>query len=100
VVGGGGAVRTIVRVDKGVLEVNYMWLPSWIGMNSVLLKELAEHMQKKSVGREFNDDLLDELDTEAIRFLMERFPSIKGLGGYLMGLRGVEFDGNIEEAKG
>lgn len=93
-------MRTIVRVDKGVLEVNYMWLPSWIGMNSMLLKELGEHMQSKAVGREFNDDLLDELDVEAIRFLTERFPAIKGLAGYLVGLRGVEFDGDVEEAKG
>ena len=90
-------MRTVVRVDKGVLEVNYMWLPSWIGMNSVLIKEIAEAMQEKSVGKEFSEDLLDELDTEVINFLMKRFPNIKGLGGYLVGLRGVEFDGGVEE---
>ena len=93
----GGAVRTVVRVDKGVLEVNYMWLPSWIGMNSVLIKELSEHMQSKAVGKEFNDDLLDELDLEARAFLCDRFSTVKGLDSYLDGLRHVNFDGDVEE---
>lgn len=93
-------MRTVVHVDRGVLEVNYMWLPAWIGMNSLLLEEIGKHMQSKAVGRELNDTLLDELDTEVISFLMKRFPTIKGLGGYLVGLRGVEFDDGVEEAKG
>lgn len=90
-------MRTVVRVDKGVLEVNYMWLPSWIGMNSVLMRELGEHMQSKAVGREFDDDLLDELDLECRSFLCQRFPTIKGLDRYLDGLIHVKLDGDVEE---
>lgn len=87
-------MRLVVQVDQGILEVNYMWLPSWVGMNSILLKELGEHLQGKSVGKELTDGLLDELSREARRFLCDRFPLIKGLNEYLSALEHVSIDGN------
>ena len=87
-------MRTVVRVDRGVLEVNYMWLPSWIGMNSVLMKELGEYMRSKAEGKELNTDTLDELDLEVRNFLCQRFPTIEGLDRYLNGLIHVKYDGS------
>jgi hypothetical protein len=74
-----------------------MWLPSWIGMNPILIKEVGEHMQSKAVGKELTTDMLDELDLEVRAFLCQRFPNISGLDRYLDGLVHVSLDGDEQE---
>jgi hypothetical protein len=82
----------VVHVDKGIVEVNYMWLPSWIGMNSALMKELGQHMKSKAEGRELNASTLLDLHYEVLKFLDERFQgAFEGLSAYLQGLQNVRF---------
>ena len=79
-------MRAVAHVDQGVVEVNYMWLPTWIGLNSNLLTEIGKHMQDKAVGKELNDDTLNELHDAVVDFLCEKHPGIDGLKDHLDGL--------------
>jgi len=83
-------MRAVVETDPGVLELNFMWLPTWIGMNSGLKKEIEEYLGKIIVGREMTEAVLDEAHDLVVAFLMGRFPEIHGLPAFLDGLRKVQ----------
>lgn len=89
---------SVVHAAEGVVELNYMWLPSWIGMNSVLVKEIGEHMRSKAEGRPLTPSTLLDLHYEVLRFLDDRFsPDIRGLSAYLQGLQNVMLNEEEEE---
>jgi len=79
----------VVRVARGVVEVNYMWLPSWIGLNTQLLADVGKHMQGKAQGKVLNEDTMKALHMEVVEYLCARFPTVEGLYEYLNGLRAV-----------
>ncbi len=84
-------MRTVVRTQEGVLELNYMWLPTWIGMNGILKKQLEVELGEKIVGLEMTDDALDLIDQTVIDYLVEQNPHIEGLKDFLDGLKFVHF---------
>ena len=82
-------MRFIERTAPGTLSLNYMWLPTWIGMNAQLLRELEEVLTTTAVGKPLTDDLLDDLQQELLDVLMQKFPSFGGLRDYLDGVKFV-----------
>jgi len=82
-------MHTIVPTDAGVIELNYMWLPTWIGMNGPLKKELEDAIKDKVVGRACNEETLEFVDELVISFLEKKSPGIDGLREYLEGLKFV-----------
>lgn len=91
-------MRAVTKVDTGVVEVNYMWLPTWIGMNSLLLEEIGKEVKGKLVGKTMEDGL--ELGHQAVlNYLVNRFPEMTGLREYLDGLKLVMVHGP-EETQG
>lgn len=91
-------MRVVVRVpdEPGVLELNFMWLPTWIGMNVRLQAQLKEKLGKAFVGKEINDEALDEMSKIVVDTLVELFPAIKGLRQYLEAIKFID-DGNEQE---
>lgn len=81
----------IVCPEPGVLEVNYMWLPTWIGMNTKLLAELGEEAKKAALGKVTTVAVRDA-HAAVIDALVAKFPEIQGLREYLEGLRGVSLN--------
>lgn len=81
-------MRTIVVTDPGVVELNFMWLPTFIGMNNRLKIEIEEKLKAKIVGKEITEESLDEINLEVMDFLIKKFP-ISGLGDYLIALKSV-----------
>lgn len=83
-------MRTVIRTDEGVLELNWQWLPTWLGMNHVFKSDLEKSLQKKIVGKPMTDDVLDEVNGMVIDYIEERFGAdIDGLRDYLDGLKFV-----------
>lgn len=81
----------VVRTAPGVIEVNYLWLPTWIGMNAVLMRDVEEHLKSHIVmGQPLNEETLRGLHDEVVLYLSTRFNSLDGLGKYLNGLAAVE----------
>ena len=84
-------MRTVVVTTPGVLEINFMWLPTWIGSNAVLKKRLEENLRDRVVGRVLSEQSLDEINDLVIDALEELNPSVEGLRDYLDGLKFVKF---------
>lgn len=82
-----------VTEHDGTIDVNWMWLPTWIGQNPVLMKELEDSCKSMLVGQfgtaTIDDAMLDALQGHVIDFFQSKFSSIHGLGSYLGAIENV-----------
>lgn len=83
-------MRLIDRTAPGQLAINYMWLPTFIGMNSQLLSELESNLTAHVVGKPLTEELLDSAHSELLDLLVKKFPNQTGLFEYLDGIKFVE----------
>ena len=83
-------MRVVVATDPGVVELNYTWLPTWIGMNHAIKKQIEEQLSPLFVGRTLDDSTLDEMHQKVVAFLVEKHPSLVGLEGLLNALSEVK----------
>lgn len=86
-------MKIFQRTGPGTISLNYMWLPTFIGMNAALIKELEEHVSPLLLGQELTDEALDRAGEAVIDYLVRKFPQIRGVFEYLDGLKYVETDG-------
>lgn len=82
-------MRLVDRTGPGTISLNFMWLPTWIGMNAQLIKEIEEAVAGEIVGRVLTDDTLDLAGARVMHFLSARFPNLAGLEDYLDGMKFV-----------
>jgi len=83
-------MRLITRTGPGEVEFNFMWAPTFIGLDSTVKKEIEKHMGPKLVGKTMDDDTLDWAHDEVIDFLCQRYGGIPGLRDYLDALKFVQ----------
>lgn len=84
-------MRAVVRTDEGVLELNWQWLPTWVGMNHMLKADIERELSQKIVGREMTEETLNDIHDMIIDYLEARFgENIEGLRDYLDGLKFVQ----------
>ena len=83
-------MRAIIDAGKGVVELNYMWLPTFIGMNAVLKQRMEKDLQAELRGVELDDRGLDRAHDLVVDYVVKQFPNIKGLDLYLDGLKYLE----------
>jgi hypothetical protein len=86
-------MRLVDRSGPGTLALNYMWLPTFIGMNGHLIREIEEYISPAIVGRDLDESTLDLADSKVLEFLEQRFPNVPGLFDYLDGLKYVTANG-------
>lgn len=82
-------MHTVVMTEAGVLELNFMWLPTWIGMNTMLKKELEAELKSSVVGLTTSEEDLRKVDNLVIDFIEKKAPGFGGLRDYLDGLKFV-----------
>lgn len=70
-----------------------MWLPTFIGMNQQLVKEIEDAIAPAIVGKELNEETLDDASHAVLDFLVKKFPTLPGLYNYLDGLKFVTNNG-------
>ena len=92
-------MRAVIRTAPGVVELNFMWLPTFVGMNAQLKKEIEERLKPKLEGRPL-EETLDDAHEMVIDFLVERFPALTGLRDYLDAMKYVTEDGSDQQQKG
>ena len=80
-------ILAVVQTSSGVLELNYSWLPTWMGMNASLKKEIEDALGKELVGKPLDEFGLLDAHACVVDFLVQRFPQITGLRDFLDGLR-------------
>ncbi len=83
-------MRAVVSVGDGVLELNYMWLPTAIGMNSLLKQEMEKHLSEKIQGLTLDDRGLDQAHQLVVDFLEKKLPDVEGLARFLDGMKYLE----------
>lgn len=83
-------MRAVVISGPGQVELNYMWLPTWIGMNQALIKELEAAIAPKFIGVPLTERTLDEMHGAILHFLRMKFGTIEGLWDYVDGLKFVQ----------
>jgi hypothetical protein len=80
-------MNVVVQTDPGVLELNFMWLPTWIGMNANLKKEIEEELRKEIEGKPLDTTRAHDF---VVRLLVKKYPELRGLDHYLDGLKYIE----------
>lgn len=93
-------MKLIVRTGPGAVSLNYMWLPTFVGMNTALVREIEEHITPLLIGKELTDEVLDNAGAAALEFLVKKFPSVVGIYEYLEGLKYVESHAESQETAG
>jgi hypothetical protein len=81
-------MRVVVVVAPNVLELNWTWLPTFVGMNNRVKQDLERELSPKLVGRVMDEETLDYAHEEVVAFLERRFP-VSGLRDYLDALKFV-----------
>jgi hypothetical protein len=80
-------MRFVQYTGSGVLELNYMWLPTWLGMNVQFKKDCEGALAEKIKGLTTED--LDRINALVIDYICEKYP-LPGLRDYLDGIKFVE----------
>ncbi len=82
-------MRFVHRTDEGVIDVNYMWMPTFIGMNAQLKAELEQKLNEQFANQALSDGVLDEMHDTIIELLMQKFTFAPGLRDYLEAVKHV-----------
>lgn len=82
-------MRFVHLTSPGKLELNSMWLPTWLGINPAATKAVMEKLSPKVVGIPATEENLDKINDMIIEVLVEVYPSVDGLRDYLDGLKFV-----------
>ncbi len=74
--------------DSQAVTLNYMWLPTWLGMNAAFKRDVEAAFRGKIEGASTAD--LDALEEELLDYIVKRHPAVPGLRDYLDGIKFVE----------
>lgn len=83
-------MKAVVALEAGVVELNYLWLPTFIGMNSVLKAEMEKELASQLTGVVLDEQGLSKAHNLVVSFLTKKYPDIKGLDRYLDALKFIE----------
>lgn len=83
-------MRVVYLEDPGVVCLNYMWLPTFLGMNSLLKQEMEKDLQELLVGTPLDERGLDRAHALVVGYMEKKFPEIRGLGRFLDAMKYLE----------
>jgi hypothetical protein len=86
-------MHAVVMTEAGVLELNWTWLPTWIGMNAKLKKEIEDVLKSKVVGLTNSEEDLCKIDEMVFDLVDKKATHVTGLRDYLDGLKFVTVRG-------
>jgi len=82
-------MRAVVVVGPGELELNWTFLPSFIGMNALLKQELEKALKPLIEGQDWTESSLDRAHDLVLDYLTKKFSGLQGLCEYLDALKYV-----------
>lgn len=89
-------MRLVQATDQGVVELTFMWMPVFIGMNSKFLQEmegeLAGVLGAKLKGQKLTEELLDEAHDLVLDYIQNKYTNITGLRDYLDAIKYVDIE--------
>lgn len=82
-------MRLVAKTGPGQVELSYMWMPTFLGLDALLMKQIEEKLMPELVGKELTEDVLDVAHDRALDIICELRP-LPGLRDYLDALKFVE----------
>ncbi len=82
-------MRAVILTDPGTLEVNWQWLPTWVGINQQLMKKLEQEITPLVKGKALTDSDLDMVNDKVIEVITRECP-LPGVRDYLDGLKFIQ----------
>lgn len=86
-------VVQMAKDNSGALELNWMWLPTFIGQNYAVMRELEKVWRERFTGVSFTPETeettLRRIHDFTIQWLTERF-KINGLKEYLSAIENIK----------
>jgi hypothetical protein len=85
-------VLTVVEIAPGELQINYAWLPNWLGLDRAVVEELEEKVLVpllESAQFENADQACLEGHYRVCKYLAAKFPQHEGLFNFLDALKFV-----------
>ena len=86
----------LIAVSGHAVELNYMWLPTWLGQNAQFKQQLETDLRAKIEGLELTEQNLDKISRMVLSYIVDKHSHIEGLFDYLDGLKFV----SLEESGG
>lgn len=83
-------MRFVIRTSPGVVELNYMWLPTFLGLDPHLKKELEKELAPMLEKQEMTDEVLQAASDHAVDFICKRYAALTGLRDYLDAVKFVQ----------
>jgi hypothetical protein len=83
-------MRAVVVTEPGKVELNWSWLPTFIGMSSDMLRRMEKKLSPLLVGKPLTEETLDAAHELALDFICQEHHAIRGLRDYLDSLKFVE----------
>jgi hypothetical protein len=81
-------MRLVQLTTPGRLELNFLWMPTWLGINREAKELIEGELRSKLLGLPATEETLDEINEMVLEVLTTRYP-IEGLRDYLDGLKFV-----------
>jgi hypothetical protein len=83
-------MRAVYVPKPGVIALNFMFLPTLIGMDNRMLKEMEKELAPKIQGRPLDEETLNFAHEQVIDFILRVYPHRPGLRDYIDALKFVE----------
>ncbi len=80
----------VIRTSPGVVELNFMWLPTFLGMDPILRRDIEKELAPMLEKKEMTDEVLQAASDRAIEFICDRYHALPGLRDYLDALKFVQ----------
>jgi len=81
-------MRLVNIAKDGAVELNWMWLPTFIGQNYLVMKELEKAWREKFLKAPRTDEQMEVIHQFTIKWLQDKF-KIPGLDVYLKAIENV-----------
>jgi hypothetical protein len=80
-----------VVAHEAVVEVRWMWLPTFIGQNLELMRKLERELTTQFIGMKATEETLDMIHEWVVDRICKEYPLI-GIRDYLHAIEKVQLD--------
>lgn len=82
-------MRVVVATLPGVVELNWQWLPTWLGLNTQLKAEVDKAVREEIVGKVLNEETLEWAHEKVVEVILSKYSGISGLREFFEALKNV-----------
>lgn len=82
-------MKLVVCTAPNTIELNWTWLPTWIGLNNALRAEIGQELEKAFLEKLMTEEVLQAAHDMVVELLAKKFEGLEGLEDYLDSIKFV-----------